>query len=439
MKKRAKPSEDEVLYLSGLYNHLQSEALPDALPKHQNNPKACAYGLYAEQISGTSFTTPSLRNRRTWMYRIKPSVVHMPYKKSNKFPRFISDFSKCHATPQQYRWKPLGLPNAPTTFVEGIVTLGGSGSSEAKHGVAIHLYAANASMDNQAFQNSDGDLLIVPQLGDLLVTTEMGKLEVPVGEIVVIQRGIKFSVELSGPSRGYIAELFEGHFFLPERGPIGANGLANERDFLFPTAAFDDSETHFTIITKFGGNFFTFTQEQSPFNVVAYHGNYVPFKYDLRKYCAMNSVTFDHPDPSIFTVLTAATAEPGVAALDFVIFPKRWQVQWESFRLPYYHRNTMSEYMGNIFGSYEAKALAFPPGAGSLHSCMAAHGPDVNAFNASSSAADTPVVLPDGISFMFETTYYIKLTDWAITTDIIDQDYYKCWQGLESHFSMSSE
>lgn len=423
-------------YLSGFYNLHQSEAVAGALPVHQNNPRKCPLGLYAEQLSGTSFTTPMLKNKKSWMYRIQPSVTHLPYRSFQGCPLFVSDFSTSFATPQQYRWKPMPIPESPTTFLEGIVTIGGSGSPESKTGLAIHLYAATVSMVDCSFCNSDGDLLIVPQMGSLRVVTEFGKLDVRPGEIVVVQRGMHFAVELlDGDARGYICELYEGHLTLPERGPIGANGMANERDFYFPVASFDDKPVDFTVYTKFGGNFFTFEQDHSVFNVVAYHGNYLPYKYDLRNYCAMNSVTYDHPDPSIFTVLTAPTAETGVAVLDLAIFPKRWQVQWDSFSLPYYHRNCMSEFMGNIYGTYEAKEGAFPPGASSLHSCMAAHGPDAQAFKRCTEASNEPKLLPDGISFMFESTYMLKLTPWARNSELVDHDYYKCWQGLGSNFT----
>jgi len=301
------------------------------------------------------------------------------------------------------------------------------------------MYAANKSMDGCAFCNADGDFLIVPQQGRLLITTECGKMLVSPGEIVVIPQGFRFAIDLpDGPSRGYVSEIFGTHFQLPDLGPIGANGLASPRDFLSPTAWFEQvHRPGYTIVHKYGGELFTATQDFSPFNVVAWHGNYVPYKYDLSRFCPFNTVLFDHGDPSVNTVLTAPTDKPGVALLDFVIFPPRWLVAENTFRPPYYHRNCMSEFMGLIYGIYEAKADGFLPGGASLHSCMTPHGPDTKTYEATISRADAnePFRLSGTLAFMFESSLIPRVCRWALDSPCRDLDYYQCWIGLKSHFS----
>ncbi|EPS72524.1 hypothetical protein M569_02231, partial [Genlisea aurea] len=434
------PAEFE--YQSGFGNDFSSESIDGALPRGQNSPLKCPYGLYAEQISGTSFTSPRKSNQRTWLYRVKPSVTHEPF--TPRVPaheKLVSEFDGTNsaATPTQLRWKPTEIPDSPADFIDGLFTVCGAGSSYLRHGFAIHEYAANKSMENCAFCNADGDFLIVPQLGGLLITTECGRLLVLPGEIVVIPQGFRFSVDLPDVvARGYAAEIFGTHFQLPELGPIGANGLAASRDFLAPVAWFkSDPCPGFTIVQKFGGNLFTAKQDFSPFNVVAWHGNYVPYKYDLRKFCPYNTVLFDHSDPSINTVLTAPTDKPGIALLDFVIFPPRWLVAEHTFRPPYYHRNCMSEFMGLIKGEYEAKADGFLPGGASLHSCMTPHGPDTKTFEATLGVEnDAPKRLPDDtLAFMFESCLIPRVCSWALEAPTRDHDYYRCWIGLKSHFS----
>jgi len=322
------------------------------------------------------------------------------------------------------------------TFVEGLHCLMGAGNPAERSGLAIYIYTANTSMEDSCFQTSDGDLLLVPEQGTLDIQTEFGFMEVKSGEIAVIQRGMRFRVCLpDGPSRGYVLEVYDGPFVLPDLGPIGANGLANPRDFLTPVAAYEDKECEYTIYTKFGGGLWKSKQESSPFNVVAWHGNYAPYKYDLDNFCVLNSVSYDHIDPSIFTVLTCKTNKPGVACADFVIFPGRWCVQEHTFRPPYYHRNCMSEFMGLIRGVYEAKTEGFLPGGASLHSNMIPHGPDTQTFEKCSTEELKPVRIPNNtLAFMFESTYMFGLTDFANQPELHDQNYYKCWQGLQKHF-----
>jgi homogentisate 1,2-dioxygenase len=433
------PRWDALRYLSGFGNEVATEALPSALPVGQNTPQRCPYGLYAEQLSGSSFTTPRSKNRRTWMYRILPSCRHGRFHQVTHL-LLATDFAHARIVPDQLQWDPLPLPpaNRPTDFVGGLVTFCGAGSPEARRGLAIHLYSCNASMDRKAFCNSDGDFLVVPQLGELRLRTEMGLLTVAPGEVCVLPRGIRFTVEVTEPSRGYIAEVYDSHFVLPDLGPIGAWGLANPRDFLTPVAAYEDVAGDWTVVQKFGGRLFEAHQDHSPFDVVAWHGNYAPYKYDLARFCAVNSVTFDHIDPSIFTVLTAPTLEPGVAACDFVVFPPRWMVQDRTFRPPYYHRNCMSEYMGSIRGTYEAKHDGFYPGGGSLHSPMVPHGPDAATFEHGATQELTPTRSdPASLAFMFESTYMLRVTEFA-ATNLLHPTYTDCWAPLKRHFDPSN-
>ncbi|PRP78653.1 homogentisate 1,2-dioxygenase [Planoprotostelium fungivorum] len=438
-------SKEKYQYMPGFGNHFTSEAIPDTLPLGQNSPQKCPKGLYAEQLSGTAFTVPRVHNQRSWLYRIRPSVCHSVYKPYTDNHFITADFSKekNKPVPNQYRWKPHPLPSADKQvhFIDGLKTLAGVGDPALKHGCSVHMYACNTSMNDLSFFDSDGDLLIVPQLGTLDIRTEFGLMELKTerekvrpGEIAVIQRGIQFSVNVSETSRGYVLEVYNGHFKIPDLGPIGANGLANPRDFLTPVAAFEDRSVQWKVISKFCGRLFTHERDHSPFNVVAWHGNYAPCKYDLALFNTMNTVSFDHADPSIFTVLTCSTMEPGVAVADFVIFPPRWTVAENTFRPPYFHRNCMSEFMGLIRGVYEAKEEGFVPGGASLHSCMVAHGPDTETFYKASEASLQPAKIPDTtLAFMFESTYMLHVTDYA-QENHVDEKYNDCWQGLKSNF-----
>jgi len=421
-------------YQLGYDGEKLSEAINNAVPRSNITPQKCPYGLYAEQLSGTAFTMPRHENKRTWCYRIMPSCKHLPPKPIDN-GLLQSDFSKARIIPNQRRWDPLPFPDNSCDFIDGLVTYAGSGSPTSNHGLAIHLFACDQSMENRAFCNSDGDFLIVPQGGALRITTEMGKMLVPPGEFCLIPCGIKFSVAVDGKTRGYIAETWGHHFVIPDLGPIGANGLANSRDFQVPAAAFEDSDEMWRVVQKFGGKLFEYEQDHTPFDVVGWCGNYYPVKYNLKKYVALNSVTVDHIDPSIFTVLTSQTDTPGLALCDFVVFPPRWSVHTNTFRPPYYHRNCMSEFMGNISGKYEAKAEGFLPGGASLHSPMMGHGPDVQCFEGASNAKLEPQYIGEGAwAFMFETCMTLKLTDFA-AENLVQKNYYQCWQGLKKHFS----
>ena len=438
------PTEVQHGYMSGFANEFATEALAGALPEGQNSPQRCAYGLYAEQLSGTAFTAPRSHNRRTWFYRIRPGAVHQPFTpvasrtSLNGAPRLVADFGDVPPTPpNQLRWDALPMPAEPTDFIDGWVTMSGNGSAASMSGCAIHLYAANRPMVDRFFYNTDGELLIVPQQGRLAIRTEMGRLDVEPFEIAVIPRGVRFTVDLpDGEARGYICENFGALLRLPDLGVIGSNGLANPRDFLTPVAAYEDREGDFELVTKLNGQLWRADIGHSPLDVVAWHGNYAPYKYDLRRFNTIGSISYDHPDPSIFLVLHSPTDTPGVDAIDFVIFPPRWLAAENTFRPPWYHRNVASEFMGLVHGVYDAKAEGFVPGGASLHNCMTGHGPDAETFEkASNSDTTKPNKVGDTMAFMFETRTLIRPTRYALETSELQANYYECWQGLTKHFN----
>jgi homogentisate 1,2-dioxygenase len=432
---RAPATRQALQYQTGFNNHFSSEARPGALPIGRNSPQRPPLGLYAEQISGTAFTAPRTENRRTWTYRMRPSVVHRPYSRIDNGLVRTAPFGEVDATPSQLRWSPIPIPSKPTDFVEGIVTIGGNGDAAQQAGMAAHIYAANTSMTDRYFYSADGELLLVPQQGRLVLVTELGIIEAMPGEIAVIPRGLRFKVELpDGPSRGYICENYGQMFRLPELGPLGANGLANSRDFETPVAAFEDKDAPCQIVAKFQGNLWAAEAKHSPLSVVAWHGNYAPYKYDLSKFMVIGTISFDHPDPSIFTVLTAPSDTHGTANVDFVIFPPRWLVGEDTFRPPWFHRNVMCEFMGLVHGAYDAKAEGFLPGGASLHNCMSAHGPDAETWERASKAELKPHKIDDTMAFMFETRFAMRLTRYAMESSELQQDYFEGWQGLNKNF-----
>ncbi|QAZ41502.1 homogentisate 1,2-dioxygenase [Methylibium sp. Pch-M] len=423
-------------YQSGFANHFESEALPGALPVGRNSPQRCPYGLYAEQFSATAFTAPRADNRRSWLYRIRPAAMHAPFEPYDDGGRLVSDFSTLATPPDPLRWNPLPLPAAPTDFVDGLVTWAGHGDAGVQAGAAIHLYAADRSMQQRSFCSADGELLIVPQLGRHRFVTELGVLEVEPQEIVVIPRGLRFRVELpDGAGRGYVCENHGAPLRLPDLGPIGANGLAHARDFLAPVAAYEDVDGPHQLVTKFMGRLWSAAMDHSPLDVVAWHGNCAPYKYDLRRFNAIGSISHDHPDPSIFLVLHAASDTPGTSALDFVVFPPRILAMQDTFRPPWFHRNVASEFMGLIHGVYDAKAEGFLPGGASLHNCMTGHGPDAETFEKASHAdLSQPDVIRDTMAFMFEARHVWRPTPRALASPLRQADYARCWQGLRRHF-----
>jgi len=428
-------STPAVAYLTGFNNEHATEALPGALPVGRNSPQKCPYGLYAEQLSGTAFTALRGANRRTWMYRIRPGVMHKPFARIDD-GRMTNDWSGAPATPNQLRWSPLPIPTTPTDFVDGWVTMGGHGAPDAMAGCAIHIYVANRSMTDRYFTNADGELLVVPQLGRLRAISELGVLDVEPHEILVVPRGVRFRVELpDGQARGYICENFGAYLRLPDLGPIGSNGLANPRDFLYPVAAYEDREGRFQLVNKFLGHLWAAEMDYSPCDVVAWHGNFAPYKYDLRRFNTIGSISYDHPDPSIFLVLQSQSDTPGVDMIDFVIFPPRILAMEATFRPPWFHRNVASEFMGLIHGVYDAKAEGFLPGGASLHNMMTGHGPDAATFEKASNAdTSKPDYVRDTMAFMFETRLPIRPTSFALEAAELQHDYHECWQGLAKHF-----
>lgn len=429
------PAADTFQYQSGFANHFSSEALPGALPA-QNSPQRCPYGLYAEQLSGTAFTAPRASNRRSWLYRIRPAALHGPFRRMAS-DALTSDFTEVETPPNPLRWDPLPIPDGAVDFIDGLVTFAGNGDPHAQRGCGIHLYAATRPMTRRAFYDADGELLIVPQAGRLLLVTELGRLPVEPQEIAVIPRGVRFRVELpDGVARGYVCENYGAAFRLPDLGPIGSNGLACERDFLTPVAWYEDRDEPCELVAKFMGKMWSTSMDHSPFDIVAWRGNLAPYKYDLRRFNTIGSISYDHPDPSIFLVLQAISDTPGVDDVDFVIFPPRWLAMQHTFRPPWFHRNIASEFMGLIHGVYDAKAEGFLPGGASLHNCMTAHGPDAETFEKASHADTTrPEHIVDTMAFMFETRCVLRPTRYALESPLLQTDYSECWQGLRKHFN----
>lgn len=425
------------LYMSGFGNDFQTEALPEALPDGQNSPQKCNYGLYGEQLSGTAFTAPRSQNERTWCYRIRPSVKH-----THRFKKI--DFSYWKSAPHvlpdvaslgQYRWDPIPTTSNDHTWLTGMYTMTTAGDVNTQIGMAAHTYLVTKSMQNEYFYSADSELLVVPQVGKLRFCTELGILDVHPQEIAIIPRGLVYRVEVvDGPARGFVCENYGQKFNLPGRGPIGANCMANRRDFKAPVAYYEDKEIQSIVTVKWAGQFHQTKINHSPLDVVAWHGNYTPYKYDLNAYCPVGATLFDHPDPSIYTVLSAPSGVEGTANVDFVLFRDRWSVAENTFRPPWYHKNVMSELMGNIHGQYDAKPEGFIPGGMSLHNMMLPHGPDKAAFEAASNAKLEPQKLENTMSFMFETRFPQHLTKFAASEAPLQDDYIDCWIDLEKKF-----
>jgi len=426
---------DEFQYQSGFGNQFATESVAGALPIGRNSPQRAPHGLYAELLSGTAFTAPRAANHRTWMYRILPSAMHGPFREIDAGLIRTAPIGDVELPANRLRWDPMPIYDAPIDFVTGLVTIAANGNPELQIGCAIHVYRANRSMSDRYFMSSDGEMMLVPQLGALILFTELGRLSVKPGEIAVIPKGIRFKVELVDASvRGYVCENYGEAFTLPELGPIGSNGLANPRDFLYPCAAYETPKGPVKLINKYFGKLWECTCEASPLNVVAWHGNLAPYKYDLGHFMAINSVSFDHPDPSINTVLTSASDIPGVANCDFVIFPPRWMVAEDTFRPPWFHRNSMSELMGLVRGVYDSKAEGFLPGGISLHNSMTAHGPDATTFARASEAELAPRYLDDTLAFMWESRYPFRPTPHALSIPELQPDYDKVWSGFRRSF-----
>lgn len=424
-------------YMSGFGNGFETEALPGALPVGRNSPQKCAYGLYAEQLSGSPFTAPRTVNERSWLYRIRPTVVHFGALEPADIGLWRtapSDEVQLPIAP--YRWDPMPIPAEPLTFLQGIRTITTCGDAGSQAGMGAHLYFITRSMQDEYFYNADGELVFVPQQGELRLWTEFGIIDIEPGEIAVIPRGVKLRIELiGGPARGYLCENYGGAFSLPERGPIGANCLANQRDFLTPVAAYEEREAASKMYVKWGGALWACGLDHSPLDVVAWHGNYAPYKYDLRKFSPIGPILFDHADPSIFTVLTSPSETPGTANIDFVIFSDRWLVAENTFRPPWYHMNVMSEFMGLVKGVYDAKTGGgFQPGGVSLHNMMLPHGPDMDAFEKASNVELAPHKLEGTLAFMFETRFPQKVTKFAAESPAFQKSYASYGKALKVHF-----
>ena len=423
----------ELRYQNGFGNQFASEAVAGSLPVGRNSPQRVARGLYAELLSGSAFTAPRALNLRTWMYRRQPSVMVGGYEALPHAWLKTGAKDGVVAPPDPMRWSPVEIPAEPLDFVDGLRTLVVNGDADAQSGMAAHLYLANRPMQ-RAFVNADGEMLLVPQQGELRITTELGVLEVAPGQVALLPRGMAFRIAVDGPARGYVCENYGAPFRLPELGPIGSNGLASARDFQAPVAAFEDAPGGVEIVRKQGGRLWRAQATATPFNVVAWHGNLAPFRYDTRHFMTIGTVSFDHPDPSIFTVLTSPSDTPGTANCDFVIFPPRWMVAEDTFRPPWYHRNLMSEFMGLVHGHYDAKPEGFRPGGASLHNCMVPHGPDSQAFAKASTAELAPHKLADTLAFMFESRWRFLPTLFALDGGALDRGYADCWSGLADNF-----
>jgi homogentisate 1,2-dioxygenase len=418
-------------YQSGFGNTFSSEAQKGALPLGQNSPQRPPLGLYPEVLSGSAFTAPRAENLSTWTYRLRPSAMHAPYKRIANGLVCSGPFDEVETPANRLRWDPLPIPSKPTDFLDGLATIAGAGDPAAQTGVAVHVYRANRSMTERYFWNSDGELMLVPQQGRLDLFTELGRLELRPGEMAVVPRGMKFKVGIrNGPARGYACENYGPPFRLPELGPIGAQGLAQKRDFLAPVAAFEERDGRCEVVAKLLGGLWVGESRHSPLDVVAWHGNYVPYKYDLARFMTINTVSFDHPDPSIFTVMTSPSGQPGVANVDFVIFPPRWQVAEHTFRPPWFHRNVMSELMGLVHGVYDAKAEGFLPGGISIHNCFSAHGPDVATYDKASAAELKPHKIENALAFMWESRWVFRPTKFALGAPQLQKGYDAVWDGF---------
>jgi len=437
--RRSRIARQKLAYQRGFGNTFSSEAVKGALPVGQNSPQRAPRGLYAEGVSGSAFTAPRAENLNAWLYKLRPSAMHGPYAPiaDGKTAGLLRSgpFDEAKTPPNRLRWNPLPIPARPTDFIDGLVTMAGSGDPAAHSGIGVHVYCANRSMTDRYFHDADGEMMIIPQQGGLLIFSELGKIQAEPGEIAVVPRGIKFKVGLlDGAARGYVCENYGAPFRLPELGPIGSQGLAQKRDFLAPVAAFEDRSGKCEVVAKFLGNLWAAEYRHSPLDVVAWHGNCVPYKYDLARFMVINTVSFDHPDPSIFTVLTSPSGQPGVANCDFVIFPPRWMVAEHSFRPPWFHRNVMSELMGLVHGVYDAKAEGFLPGGISIHNCLQGHGPDVATFDKASAVDLQPHKIEDTLAFMWESKFVFRPTKFALGAPQLQKNYDAVWSGFRKHF-----
>jgi homogentisate 1,2-dioxygenase len=434
----------EMTTLEGFGAPLQSEALPGALPLHQNSPRHAPYGLYPEQLSGTAFGLPRHKNLRTWLYRIRPSAQQSPFRPL-RHETFTTAFTSEPVEPNLFGWRPCPIPSAGQDFVDGIVTLGGAGDGHSRRGYALHWFTANRSMDNRAFCNADGDFLLVPQLGELTLVTELGVLEVGTGQIALLPRGLRYSVVLRSPAaRGFIAEVYGRHFELPERGVIGANGLADARHFRTSTAWFEDRlELGYRITSKLGGVLYDAQQDYSPYDVVAWHGNYVPYVYDLAAFVPVSNVRVDHPDPSIYSVVSCPLDETGSNLLDLIVFPPRWDPTEHTFRPPFFHRNATMEWNAVVRSDSSDGAL-FESGVSFLTPPMTPHGVTSaaveRAFRLDEATAAVPHRSSDqSLWIQFESSLPLQLSPLAREPSRAILDWPTVWGAYRNHFRPQRE
>ena len=426
-------------YMSGFGNTFETESIQGALPKGQNSPQNCNFNLYAEQLSGSPFSSPLVNNERSWLYRLRPSVKH-----SGNYKKIIMKNWKSgphigeHNLPiGQYRWDPFNLESNEINFIHGVKTITVSGDVNMHLGMSSSVYMFNVSMKNTVFTNADAEMLFIPYLGTLILFTEMGKIKIKPGEIAVLPRGITVKISTSDEiSKGYICENYGSKFNLPDKGVVGANCLANARDFKVPVAAFEELDNTHTSILKWCGSFYETSISHSPLDVVAWHGNYAPYCYNLKDFSPIGATRFDHPDPSIYTVLTSKSEIPGNSNVDFLIFPERWSVAENTFRPPWYHKNIMSEFMGLIYGKYEARPDGFLPGGISLHNTMLPHGPDAMTFEKATEERLKPQKIKNTLAFMFETRFPQHVTKFASKSDQLQQNYIDCWKNIQKHFKI---
>ena len=432
----AASSTTALAYQTGFGNEFATEALAGALPVGRNSPQKPAYGLYAEQLSGTSFLAPRALNRRAWLYRIRPSAKSAPFRPYAANLWRSGPIEEVPLPADRLRWNRFAMSKPGTDVIDGLATVAINGDAGMQAGIAVHVYRADASMVDRFFANHDGEMLFVPQTGRLRLLTEMGILEAKPGEIAVLPRAVRCRIELpDGPSYGFVGENYGMHLRLPELGPFGSNGLANPRDFETPVAWYEDRSGDVRLVVKTGGRLWECDLDRSPLDVVAWHGNLAPYRYDLARFNVMGTVSYDHPDPSIYTVLTSPSETPGTANIDFVIFAPRWMVAEDTFRPPWFHRNVMSEFLSLIHGQYDARAEGFNPGGAQLHNAFTPHGPDAPTFDKASTAPLAPHKIDNTLAFMFETRYALKPTRFAMEAPERQLDYHKTWDGLAARFS----
>ncbi|GAW13093.1 hypothetical protein ANO14919_024710 [Xylariales sp. No.14919] len=433
--------KDPYTYLNGFRSYHQTEAVPGANPIAINSPQRPPFGLRTERISNSSFVTPTREgNLQTWLYRVTTSLQAGEFTLLDETSESANPPVPTRLTPNSCLWPKIPVEDGANWTQQKL--LGRNGDPQKKSGSAFWVFSITEDMPAQVtFSSLDGEALIVPQSGALDIQTELGKLLVRQNEIAVIPRGVRYRVALRDgrPARGYVFELFEGHFQLPVLGTIGSTGLANVRDFQIPVACFDGeivgdgaggqvvkaaSGGDWTVVSRLNGQLWACAQDHTPFDVVAWHGTCYPYKYDLARFCVLGNTLFDHHDPSLFTVLTAPAygKAPGTAVLDFGIAPPRWQVAEGSLWIPYYHRNVMQEFYFPVVRDQAPDSplnggREFRPFGCGLNGAMAAHGsPDDEYLRATGIDTTKPAKLgaDDGVLLAFlEMEAPLYLSEWA--------------------------